>query len=196
MRKLTIYCGLSFFAFSCIANAEEIPEGWNKSGGTDYEVGIDTSTYNTKPRSFYVKSLSSATEETVGELYQSIDGSQYSGKRIEFSTYMKVSKEVTGRSGGAAIWIHTYPEKQSNDMTMGAYDCYTWETGADDKWRKCFVVLDVPPNTKAITYAFKVFGLGQVWMDDLTLKIVDNNTPIRGLYNRFMPTYSKPFNTP
>ncbi len=198
MKKLAVLC--LFMVYSCVVNPqkEEIPQGWSKGGGLNYEMGVDTTTYYTEPRSFYVKSLSSATEKTFGQLQQTIDGAKYLGKRIQLSTYMKVSKKVTGRYGGAAIWIHTY-SKDKTDMTMGAYDCYSWETGTDGKWKKCFVVLDVPPDTDTISYAFKVFGLGQVWMDDITLKIVDPKIPIRGLYQKFRSIQkfrSTPFNIP
>lgn len=172
---------LSIVNFNVSVYADEVPDGWKK-WGAEYEAGVDNKIYYSAPKSYFVNSNANATDKTVGEVNTQTDEKIYRGKRIKLSANLRVSKEVTGRTAGAAIYIQMY-DSSGSKMIMGGFDCYTWDK--PNNWRNCSVVLDVPENTKILYYAYKIFGKGQVWADDISLDIVSNEVPIKGIYNKF-----------
>ncbi|MGB4839416.1 MAG: hypothetical protein WBP08_10510 [Saprospiraceae bacterium] len=50
-------------------------------------------------------------------------------------------------------------------------------------WHKYELVLDVPNNVSYIAYGAMIGGTGQIWFDDITFEIVDENIPTTGSIN-------------
>ena len=47
-------------------------------------------------------------------------------------------------------------------------------------WKKFEIVLDVPNEAYNIIVGVALHGLGQIWIDELDLQIVDSSIPVTG----------------
>jgi len=86
-----------------IANRNnQIPNGWFSAGSnsSEYEIGIDNSTFQNGKSCAYIKSKSPKDNE-FGTLMQTISAENYLGKRLQLSGYVK-SEDIKGWSG---IWM-------------------------------------------------------------------------------------------
>jgi hypothetical protein len=45
-------------------------------------------------------------------------------------------------------------------------------------WKRYDVVLDVPPEAKALAFGLLLAGNGQIWFDDLRLEVVDRSVAV------------------
>jgi len=46
-----------------------------------------------------------------------------------------------------------------------------------NSWNQYSIVLDVPANSAIISFGILLTGKGEVWLDGLSIEVVDNDTP-------------------
>lgn len=153
-------------------NNDHIPKGWYKAGNnpSGYEMGIDSLTFQSGHSSAYIKAINPQPNQ-FGTLLQPINAENYLGKRLRLSGYIK-SQDVTGF---AAMWMRV----DGNDNKQLELDnMYNREIKGNTGWTKYDIVLDVPSNSKSITFGVLLSGKGEIWFDNFNLEEVDKNVPV------------------
>ena len=51
-----------------------------------------------------------------------------------------------------------------------------------NEWSRRSVVFDVPEGTAGLDIGFALSGPGAIWADDLSIEVVDVNTPLTRLF--------------
>ena len=153
----------------------KIPNGWFPAGSnpSEYEMGIDNSTFQNGEACAFIKSKS-PKENQFGTLMQTISAEYYLGKRLMLSGYIK-SEDVEGWSG---MWMRI--DGESNQQ-VGFDNMFDRAIKGTTDWKKYQIVLDIPSNSKTINYGVLLNGDGEVWFDNFELKEVDKNVPLTSL---------------
>lgn len=153
----------------------KIPKGWFAAGSnpSEYEMGIDSTTFQNGQFSVYLKSKNPKSNE-FGTLMQSISAENYLGKRIMLSGYIK-SENI---EGWGAIWMRIDGKDENQ---LGFDNMYNRAVKGTNDWKKYEIVLDVPSNSKSINYGILLGGFGKIWADNLNLKLVDESVPVTNL---------------
>ena len=168
-------------------NNNEIPDGWFPAGSnpSEYEMGIDNSTFQNGNSCAYIKSKA-PKENEFGTLMQTISAENYLEKRLQFSGYIK-SEDVKGWSG---MWMRI--DGQDNQQ-LGFDNMQNRLIKGTTDWKKYEIVLDIPLSSKTINYGVLLGGDGEVWFDNFKLVEVDNSVPVTNLMQENkLPT--KPIN--
>ncbi len=153
-----------------------LPAGWNFFGVSpdNYETGVDQSIRHGGKFSGFIRAKSDLLFG-MGSLTQAIRPDQLPGKRIRLSGYVKTSSVTRDAAlqlhfGGPGYIIDIATTK-SGDMNGTA------------EWKRYEIVVDVPPDTRRLTYGLLLKGGGQIWVDDLQIEMVDTDLPVTGLGN-------------
>ena len=156
-------------------NNNEIPDGWFPAGSnpSEYEMGIDNSTFQNGNSCAYIKSKA-PKENEFGTLMQTISAENYLEKRLQFSGYIK-SEDVKGWSG---MWMRI--DGQDNQQ-LGFDNMQNRLIKGTTDWKKYEIVLDIPLSSKTINYGVLLGGDGEVWFDNFKLDEVDNSVPATNL---------------
>ena len=162
-------------AFIIANNSNKIPDGWFPAGSnpSEYEMGIDNSTFQSGNSCAYIKSKS-PKEKEFGTLMQTISAENYLGKRLQLSGYIK-SENVKGWSG---LWMRI---DGNNNQQLGFDNMQGRAIKGTTEWKKYEIVLDIPSNSKSINYGLLLGGEGKVWFDNFKLEEVDKSIPVTNL---------------
>jgi hypothetical protein len=101
---------------------------------------------------------------------QSINSQLYKGKRIRLSGLVK-SEEVTGWAG---LWMRVDQETSAVAFDNMQNRPIKGTTG----WHRYEVVLNVAPDSTAISFGILLSGTGEVWLNSAKLEIVGLDTPL------------------
>ncbi|MCF6271535.1 MAG: hypothetical protein L3J41_17640 [Melioribacteraceae bacterium] len=159
-----------------IANSNnQIPNGWFPAGSnpSEYEMGIDNSTFQNGQSCVYIKSKN-PKENEFGTLMQMIGAENYLGERLKLSGYIK-SEDVKGWSG---FWMRI---DGYNNQQLGFDNMRGRAIKGTTEWKKYEIVLDIPLNSKSINYGLLLGGEGKVWFDNFQLEKVDNSVSVTNL---------------
>lgn len=153
----------------------ELPAGWKVRGphiGVRPEnFGVFTEYEITRSGKAGCVLSVDATRNDWGTLMQSFYADDYRGLRVRFGGWMKTYRV----SGWAGLWMgvdtETLEEVAFDDMEDRAV------SGTSD-WTHYDVVLDVDQYATVINIGVKLYGTGQVWLDDCTFEVVDKGVPV------------------
>jgi hypothetical protein len=176
MKKIMGSLFMIAIVFATLLLAQnKIPKGWFPAGSnpSEYEMGIDNTTFENGHACAYIKSKS-PKENEFGTLMQSIEAKNYLGKRIQLSGYIK-SQDVKGWSG---MWMRIDGE---NNQQLGFDNMVNRAIKGTTGWNKYEIVLDIPSTSKVINYGVLLDGKGKVWFDNFQLKEVGKNIPVTNL---------------
>lgn len=174
--------------FLVAKNDNHTPKGWFPAGSnpSQYEMGIDNSTFQNGKNCAFIKSKSPGARQ-FGTLMQTINTKEYAGKRMQLSGYIKCEdvKEWCG------MWMRI---DGSNFRQLGFDNMQNRPVTGTTNWKIYSIVLDVPEGSKTINYGVLLGGNGEVWFDNLQLKEVDKSVPVTNLNqnNNFMNGYNLP----
>jgi erythromycin esterase len=147
------------------------PQGWSGGVGSppEFEHGRDLSVRKSGSASAYVRSLYQLVDG-AGTLVQSLRADAYRGHRVRLSGWIRTSG-VGGE--GAGLWF------RGDGVKIGPFDNMTGRrlTGTND-WQHVSIVVDVPSGTTGVAYGVLLVGPGVIWVDDLTLEVVDETVPV------------------
>jgi beta-lactamase regulating signal transducer with metallopeptidase domain len=173
---LTSTCGLcAFFGLTPVlaqttSSSDHAPSGWFLAGSkpANYRTGVDKGVLHDGLPSAY---LASSTQDTggFGTLMQSIEATQYAGKRVRLRGWLR-SRDVTSWAG---LWMRV-----DKGQTMVGFD--NMEKRAirgTRQWTMCDVVLDVPPDATGISFGTLLSGPGELWLNDVKFDVVGQNVP-------------------
>ena len=150
--------------------------GWAISGSAaqKYQVSVDAAVANSGLASARLTSITDVEGFEFGTLMQSVDARPHVGKRMQFLALIRISGVATG----AALWMRI----DDNDGKVVAFDNMS-NRGlyrGNMSWSPASIILDVPPNSKRISFGVLLKGEGMVWIDDATLESVFKHMPTTG----------------
>lgn len=152
---------------------DRVPSGWSLAGNNpaSYRTGLDRTAMPGGAPSAYLAS----TQPRVagfGTLMQSINAQNYLGKRVRLRGWAK-SQDAADWAG---LWMRVDKGK-----TMAKFDNMQDRAIKGTRaWGRYDVVLDVPSDATAISFGILLAGTGEVWLNDVTLEVVDNDTQTTG----------------
>lgn len=152
-----------------------VRDGWRLSGGgaARYVVGADPG----EPRGdHFALAIAPRGDPTnlYGVFLRVVPAAPYLEKRIRVS----LSTKARGATQRADAWSRV----QSDDGPPDGSGLFfaTVELGPDSAWTDRSFVLDVPKNASRIEIGAGLAGPGRVWLDDVKLEIVPDDTPLTG----------------
>ena len=159
-----------------IADQPSAIPGWVISGSAaqKYQVSVDGAVATLGSASASLASIMDAEGFEFGTLMQWIDARPHVGKRMRFSADVRTSGVTTG----AALWMRI----DDNEGKVVAFDNMS-NRGlfrGNMSWSRTNIVLDVPPNSKRISFGVLLKGEGIVWIDGASLEPVFKHVPTTG----------------
>ena len=115
-----------------------------------------------------------ARSSGFGTMMQAIDASEYRGKRLRLSSYVK-SKGVENWAG---VWMRVDGPEQSRSLAFDNMNDRPIKGTKD--WTRCDIVLDVANEATGIAFGILVNGPGTVWLDDVKFEVVTTAVPTTG----------------
>jgi len=159
---------------SCAATVEPIA-AWSLggSGSSQYQTGFDSTTSCNGGPSLHLAS-STATGSDFGEMGNAkTPGSSWLGHRLRLSGWVS-SSAVTGWAG---LWMRVDTAAQTG-IAFDNMQCRP--VSGTSGWAQYQVVLDVPASADVVAYGVLLSDQGEVWIDGVSLDVVDDCTPTTG----------------
>ena len=151
-----------------VASGSRIPL-WHLEGPAPFAATIDRKiTPNQKP-SLLLQNRSSSVGTAM--LLQSIRADDYRGKRMRFSGQLR-SRDVLARAGLCM--------RVEGSGLVFSHDVDRADVRGTTDWKRCEVVLDIPPHSDRISIGVQLTGPGEVWMGDLDFEVVGPEVPVTG----------------
>lgn len=171
MKKRIINC-LVLLSASLALCSYDIPKGWLTGGSAPakYEMGVDKGAGMDGTNAATIRSVVKKTRG-FGTLMQQFLPTQYRGKRVRMSGYLKTS-DVKGWAG---LWLRI---DQRGSLKPLAFD-NMWKraTKGTSEWTRYDLVLDIPQNASNMAFGALLNGTGQIWFDKVNFEIVDQTVP-------------------
>jgi hypothetical protein len=106
---------------------------------------------------------STSSKAQFGTLSQTINAAAFAGKRVEFSAFIRFENVTSGVS----LWV--FATDVAGSITVSQR--LDWVSGSHD-WYSRSIVVDIPGESVALTYAFNISGEGTLWVDDARIAAV------------------------
>lgn len=171
MKYLLLLSATAFFL------SFDLPVGWFKAGNkpNSYEMGIDKGSGQDGKNAATIKSVEEKIEG-FGTLMQQSKPDKFMSKRVRMTGFLK-SENVTGWAG---LWLRI--DQTGSQKPLSIDNMKDRKITGTTSWKKYEIVLDVPDNTSLIAYGALLDGTGQIWFDNLSFEIVDQNVPLTGTH--------------
>jgi hypothetical protein len=144
------------------------PEGWysyQHAGDTSYLFELDEAVPRGGARSLRIDNVG---PEPYGSVAQDVPRSEFAGKTVRFSAWLK-TRGVD--SGGASLFIIA-------DVTGSSF-VYNFMPGAEVKgthdWARYSLTLAAPALTNRVRVGATLEGKGTVWLDDAELEVLEGD---------------------
>lgn len=177
--SLAMLVAVLFMPGATSADQTSTVPGWFISGSAaeKYQASVDNSVVHSGWSSASLASTTDAEEIEFGTLMQVIDARPHVGERLRFSVFIRTA----GVKIGAAAWMRI----DGHDGQILAFDNMSdrgWFR-EDQSWSRADIVLDVPPESKVISFGVLLKGDGMVWIDTASLEpvfrhIATTGTPV------------------
>jgi len=165
----------ALFTFVSIALAgEPLPKDWMAGNTQDYDHGVDREIVKEGDASAFIRSRTS-TPENFGTIVQSFGAGKYVGKRVRMSAFVKAEKI----EGWAGLWMRVDGEGKDN-ISLSFDNMQSRPIKGTRDWEEYQIVLDVPDQSKSITFGILLDGSGQAWLDDFKFAVVGKDVPVTG----------------
>jgi hypothetical protein len=142
------------------------PSGWFLAGSkpASYRTGVDKELIRDGQPSAYLVSAP-PVPNGFGTLMQSISATNYAGKRVR----LRASIQSQNVGDWAGIWL-----RADQGQTAVAFDnMQNRAIKGTQSWTSHDVVLDIPKDATGISFGVLLSGPGEVWVNHMTLEIVD-----------------------
>jgi hypothetical protein len=153
--------------------SDHAPSGWFLAGSkpASYRTGVDRQMLrNALPSAYLVSNLQDTGG--FGTLMQSINASQYAGKRVRLQTWVQ-AKDVAGWAG---LWMRV----DKGETVVGFDNMEQRAIRGTQPWTTYEVVLDVPADATGISFGALLNGRGEIWLNDVKVDVVGQDVPTTG----------------
>jgi hypothetical protein len=185
MKKLIINklvwvaCFILFFAGNSFSNIyETLPDGWSLKGDHRQCYVLESDFENAHSGNYSVCLRSVDYEvDAFGTIAQACRADKFKGKRIKMSGFIKTSEVIDA----AVLWLRVDAGAKTvgfDNMLLNDNPRPVWGT---TDWQEYSIVLDVSEDASVIIYGALMMGTGQMWLDDLTIEIVDKSFETTGV---------------
>jgi serine/threonine-protein kinase len=175
VKLLTLVAFSLIFAISAHAFTEDkIPDGWTKLGNNPqgYKVTIDRESAYIGSQSVLIESIkNNINAKGSVSLTQTVDAANYVGRRVSLSFYSK-GASINGATG---LVFQMY---NSNSEIIDQVFKNFSNKEQIDYWRKTSLAVDVLESTSFLLFGVYLTGQGKVWIDNISIEVVDTNTPL------------------
>jgi hypothetical protein len=144
--------------------------GMFPEGRRDYESFADSSTAWSGTFSARIASRVAHPETPGSGCYQIIAADEFKGRRVEFSLYM--------RTLNAAPGAHITFRSVGYGLEVDVNDTESSSVRGTSGWARHSIVIDVPLRTSLIGLGAMLENTGTLWIDEASLQIVPQNTPL------------------
>ncbi len=153
------------------SQASQSPKGWSRTGRhrENYFLTVDSKVRHGGRASATLISKNAASDEGFGSMKQEIKADDYRGKRLRYSGYVKT--EIGDQH--AALWMRVEAD-EGKILAFDNMDSRPLKKATG--WKRYEIVLDVPENALFIALGALFEGKGQIWVDDLKLETVGQDT--------------------
>jgi hypothetical protein len=183
--------GLLLFSTALPAEAREspLPAAWhlslNHPDTDDFTAGItDTDSHGGKSCGFVRSGL--RKPKGWGDVNQGISAKRYRGKRLRYSVWLK----AIGVKEAAGLWMRVDGE-ESQVLAFDSMLVRKQPLSGSTGWKRCQIVLDVPPESERIAFGINLTGEGALCFDDVRFDVVGEGVPTT---NRKAPDLPRPQN--
>jgi hypothetical protein len=174
---------LGSLALVCAALEAAPPKGWILLGSRpqEYDCSVDSANpYNGLP-GVYLRSKEGIKTTGFGTMMQSFSVTQYLGKRLRLTGYLK-SDSVTSWGG---LWMRIDDAHQMTRGNPAVVGFDNMHDGVKDRsikgttaWQNYSVVLDVPEGATSISIGFLLDGPGTIWLNNVKVGVVGTDVPV------------------
>jgi hypothetical protein len=166
---MLVAAGLIFPAMALAA----APAGWFLAGSdpASYQASRDLSVKHDGKSSASLASV--RTSKGFGTLMQTFAATDYLGKRLKLSAWVKAS----GVKSWAGVWMRV---DGANQKSTAFDNMQSRPIKGTRDWTRYEVVLDVAGDSADIAFGILLDGEGAVWMSDVQFQTVDNSVPTTG----------------
>jgi hypothetical protein len=158
---------------ACAASTQDVGT-WFMAGANPrlYTMGLDPAVNCSGGSSVSIAS-STASSDQFGTFMTERSPAALAGHRVRLAGFAR-SDSVTGWAG---LWLRVDGESKG---TLGFDNMQNRPITGTTDWAQYEVVLDVPPQATNVAYGLLLAGSGQVWLDGVSLDVVDGSVPTTG----------------
>lgn len=149
------------------------PAGWNLAGTNPKGFEVGTLTQADSGQVAYLKSKT-ADADGFGTLMQTFSAQAHRGQRLRVSASIKTT-DVSSWSG---LWMRI--DGPISSQPLGFDNMQNRPIVGTTDWHRHEVVLDVPPDSKAIAFGVLLVGDGEVLLDNIVFDVVDDSVAVTG----------------
>lgn len=142
----------------------------------EYAMGTDASVTRDGPPSTFIKNKV-ANPTSWGSTVQVIPVDDVRGKRLMVSGYIK----TTNVARYAEYWVRI---DGSNHQVLVYDDMANRPLTGTADWRAFSIVMEVPTTATNIFMGLLLNGVGEVWVDDLSVAVVTKDVPLTAVPSR------------
>ncbi|EMI41522.1 serine/threonine-protein kinase [Rhodopirellula sp. SWK7] len=153
---------------SASGSQSQFPMHWG-GGPRGYQVLVDETVKYGGNFSASLERTSRNNQPMFGTIVQAIKAKNYCGQRIRFSGYLKTSD-----AEAAGLWMRIDSAERG---TVGFDNMQSRRVAGTHDWHEVEIILDVPDDASVITFGAILTGDGRLWVDDLSIAVVDDQTP-------------------
>lgn len=172
---------------------ESIPNGnfesWTDKGPVSWigarPAGSELRKEEERPYEGKMAAVIDATQDSIesssfSNLMQAIPADAYRGKKVRLRAAIKTAR--LENNCRVQMWLRVDLKKENqaaNGMALvGAFDNMDGRPIRNKDWAYVDIVLPVAENADQLALGLFIIGKGQAWIDDMTLEVVDANTPV------------------
>jgi hypothetical protein len=182
MYGINVAVFAAFWLCSPATAQTPLPEGWIPGDLEHYEVGIDRNVFAEGEAAAYIKSTTPSPER-VGTIMQSFSAENYLWKRVRMAAFVRASNV----RGWAGLWMRVDGQGKEN-YALSFDNMQERPISGTVDWKRYEIVLDVPPESKTITFGILLEGVGKVWVDEFTFEVVTKDVPVTRQSRPRLPT--------
>ena len=170
--KTNVLRGTTLVALVVLLCSFDVPKNWFAAGNEpdSYRMGTDPTVTMNGRHAATIQSIEPEIDG-FGTLMQQCLPSEYAGKRVRMSGYMK-SQDVAGWAG---FWFRIDGQ---GARSLAFDNMHGRAVRGTTGWKKYEIVLDVPQQATNLAYGALLDGTGEIWISDLSFETVDRNVPV------------------
>lgn len=161
---------------------------WFFIGQGGGKLDVDSAEKHAGNRSAHISTLhlTKADSSLFSNVMQSIDATQYRGKKVRLRSFVRAGSLYPGSS--IQMWMRVDGKSEANGGPVSlAFDNMADRAIKNTDWQSHEIVLPIDPNAEGIVLGAFLIGKGEFWIDDATLEVVSDETQSTAATSNPMP---------